>query len=261
MLRKAFECGLRPIVVINKIDRPDARPDEVLNEVFDLFVELDADDAARSISRTSTPPAGEGNATHDLSDPGDDIQPAVRRDPRAGARRPRSTPTRRCRCWSPRSTTATTSAASPSAGSFAGKIRKGQTRRPDQARRRPRRRHGRAAATSSTGSAGPRSTRSRPATSCAVVGLDDVDIGDTIADFENPVALPPIEVDEPTLDMIFTRQRLAVRRPGRQLRHQPAARERLDEGAGVERRPAGRADRASATRSTSPAAACCTWRS
>ena len=38
-------CGLRPIVVINKIDRPDARPTEVLNAVFDLFVELDADDA------------------------------------------------------------------------------------------------------------------------------------------------------------------------------------------------------------------------
>src|SRR6516165_8389604 len=45
VLRKAFACGLRPIVVINKIDRPDARPQEVLNGVFDLFVELEADDA------------------------------------------------------------------------------------------------------------------------------------------------------------------------------------------------------------------------
>src|SRR3954463_1636911 len=45
VLRKAFACGLRPIVVINKIDRPDARPNEVLNGVFDLFVELEADDA------------------------------------------------------------------------------------------------------------------------------------------------------------------------------------------------------------------------
>src|SRR5881275_1339876 len=45
VLRKAFACGLRPIVVINKIDRPDARPMEVLNGVFDLFVELGADDA------------------------------------------------------------------------------------------------------------------------------------------------------------------------------------------------------------------------
>src|SRR5436309_8609545 len=44
VLRKAFACGLKPIVVINKIDRPDARPAEVLNAVFDLFVELGADD-------------------------------------------------------------------------------------------------------------------------------------------------------------------------------------------------------------------------
>ena len=44
VLRKALEVGLRIIVVINKIDRPDARPDGVLTEVFDLFVELEADD-------------------------------------------------------------------------------------------------------------------------------------------------------------------------------------------------------------------------
>ncbi|HEX3046905.1 MAG TPA: translational GTPase TypA [Bacillota bacterium] len=44
VLRKALEIGLRIIVVINKIDRPDARSNEVLNEVFDLFVELEADD-------------------------------------------------------------------------------------------------------------------------------------------------------------------------------------------------------------------------
>src|SRR6266436_7707623 len=44
VLRKAFACGLRPIVVINKIDRPDARVTDVLNGVFDLFVELGADD-------------------------------------------------------------------------------------------------------------------------------------------------------------------------------------------------------------------------
>ena len=42
VLRKAFACHIRPIVVINKVDRPDARPNEVLNEVFDTFVELGA---------------------------------------------------------------------------------------------------------------------------------------------------------------------------------------------------------------------------
>lgn len=44
VLQKALNCGLKPLVVINKIDRPDARPEEVLDEVFDLFVELDAQD-------------------------------------------------------------------------------------------------------------------------------------------------------------------------------------------------------------------------
>lgn len=46
VLQKALEHGLRPIVVVNKLDRSDARPHEVVNEVFDLLVELDADDAA-----------------------------------------------------------------------------------------------------------------------------------------------------------------------------------------------------------------------
>src|SRR4026208_2451894 len=45
VLRKAFEYKLRPIVVINKIDRVDARPRDVLAEVYDLFIELGADDA------------------------------------------------------------------------------------------------------------------------------------------------------------------------------------------------------------------------
>src|SRR5687768_3696648 len=44
VLRKALERRLTPLVVINKIDRPDARPQEVLNEVYDLFIDLDADE-------------------------------------------------------------------------------------------------------------------------------------------------------------------------------------------------------------------------
>src|SRR6185436_5198634 len=44
VLTKALECRLQPIVVINKIDRPDARIHEVLDEVFELFIELGADD-------------------------------------------------------------------------------------------------------------------------------------------------------------------------------------------------------------------------
>ena len=74
VLRKAFECGLRPIVVINKIDRPDARPIDVLNGVFDLFVELDADDATLDFP-TIYASGRDGIATTDLAIPATDIRP------------------------------------------------------------------------------------------------------------------------------------------------------------------------------------------
>ena len=56
VLSKALEARLQPILVINKIDRPDARPQEVLNEVYDLFIDLDATKTSL-ISRCSTPTA------------------------------------------------------------------------------------------------------------------------------------------------------------------------------------------------------------
>src|SRR4051812_16706573 len=74
VLRKAFECGLRPIVVINKIDRPDARPNDVLNAVFDLFVELDADDATLDFP-TVYASGRQGIATHDLKIPAVNLKP------------------------------------------------------------------------------------------------------------------------------------------------------------------------------------------
>src|SRR5215468_3506376 len=74
VLRKAFEVGLRPIVVINKIDRPDARPVDVLNSVFDLFVELGADDATLDFP-TIYASGRDGVATPDLAVPPVDIRP------------------------------------------------------------------------------------------------------------------------------------------------------------------------------------------
>ena len=74
VLRKALEVGLRIIVVINKIDRPDARPDEVLNEVFDLFVELEADDRQLDFPVVYTS-SRQGVATLDPRQPGRNMQP------------------------------------------------------------------------------------------------------------------------------------------------------------------------------------------
>src|SRR4051812_11656506 len=74
VLRKAFAKGLKPIVVINKIDRGDARPVEVLNEVYDLFIELDADDATLDFPVIYAS-GRQGIATTDLSVPPQDLQP------------------------------------------------------------------------------------------------------------------------------------------------------------------------------------------
>src|SRR6187402_218889 len=74
VLRKAFEAGLRPIVVINKIDRPDARPVEVLNSVFDLFLDLGANDEQLEFPVVYAS-GYQGIATHDLKVPGVNLKP------------------------------------------------------------------------------------------------------------------------------------------------------------------------------------------
>jgi GTP-binding protein len=74
VLSKALEAKLPPIVVINKIDRPDARPQEVLNEIYDLFIDLDADESLLdfpvlyAVSKV-------GTATTDLAEPGVNLKP------------------------------------------------------------------------------------------------------------------------------------------------------------------------------------------
>jgi GTP-binding protein len=74
VLRKALEARLRIIVVINKIDRPDARPDEVLNEVFDLFVELEAESWQLDFPVIYTS-ARQGIATMEPEEPRNDMRP------------------------------------------------------------------------------------------------------------------------------------------------------------------------------------------
>jgi len=74
VLKKALEAGLPPIVVINKIDRGDARPAEVLDEVYDLFIDLDAaaDQLEFPVLYTN---ARAGTATSDLRQPGRSLEP------------------------------------------------------------------------------------------------------------------------------------------------------------------------------------------
>ena len=114
VLSKALECGLQPIVVINKIDRPDARPHEVLNEAFELFLELGATTNWPTFPISSPPAAAAMRPTIQAS--------RATRSSRSWTwcsskfPGPRSRPTRRCKCSSPRWIGRSTSAASPSGG-------------------------------------------------------------------------------------------------------------------------------------------------
>src|SRR5512145_2744504 len=74
VLRKALERGLSPIVVLNKIDRTEARPKEVLNEVYDLFIDLDATEDQIEFPVLYAN-ARDGVATTDLGEPGESLRP------------------------------------------------------------------------------------------------------------------------------------------------------------------------------------------
>src|SRR6202162_5159717 len=74
VLSKALEAKLLPILVINKIDRPDARPQDVLDEIYDLFIDLDAEEDQLDFPVLYAV-AKAGTATLDLAKPGDSLQP------------------------------------------------------------------------------------------------------------------------------------------------------------------------------------------
>ena len=200
VLRKAFEAGLRPVVVINKIDRPDARPMEVLDEVLDLFIELHADDEALEFPTVYTS-ATRGYATLDPEKKTKDIfvlfetilsrVPAPQNDSSA-----------------PLQMLITTLDYSDYVGRigigrvFAGTIRSGVPvtvihRDGTQAREQ-------IGELFVFDGLGRKKVDEVPAGDvCAIVGLQSVDIGNTIADPENPQPLPLIRIDEPTLHMTF----------------------------------------------------------
>src|SRR5262245_18166523 len=200
VLRKAFACGLRPIVVINKIDRPDARPAAVLNAVFDLFIELGADDATADFPVIYAS-GRDGVATTDMAVPPKDLQPLFKAILE-------HVPPPEVEPDKPLQMLILNIDHSEYVGRIGvgriqcGKVKKGQ-------KVALMKRNGkRVDDTVVQVLVYDRLGRSEvPEVSagdiCCLVGLEDVDIGDTVADFENPVALPPVTIDEPTLDMVF----------------------------------------------------------
>jgi GTP-binding protein len=201
VLRKAFACHIRPIVVINKIDRPDARPNEVLNEIFDTFVEQGASEDQLDFPYIFASGKA-GFASHDLHATSGDVKPLldliVNKVPG-----PVVDPD------SPFRMLCTTIDFSEYVGRIAiGRIYSGRVKRGQKAvliKKGDVNVGGSIDSVMVFDKLGRTEVEFAEAGDIvAIVGQGTVDIGDTIADPELPVALPRIEVDEPTISMFFT---------------------------------------------------------
>jgi GTP-binding protein len=201
VLKKAFHYHLKPIVVINKIDRPDARPNEVLNEIFDLFVELEASDDALDFPVIYASGRG-GFARLEPDDNNMDMRPLLETivskipGPVADLEKPLQLQV-------------TNIDYSEYVGRIGiGRVFNGVINKDQQIALLKRNgkveKHKIVDLYLFEGLGRAKTGHAEAGDICAVVGIDDVDIGDTIADLEKPEALPLIDVDEPTLNMIFS---------------------------------------------------------
>ena len=200
VLDKALQLGLKPIVVINKIDRPDARPQEVLNEVFDLFIDLNATEEQLDFPVLFAS-GRSGWATTDLENgPRDSMLPLMdailEHIPAPPAR----------------AGSAQVQISTIDYNDFVGRIGIGRVNRGALEVNKPMMRILRDGTMrpmqikqlfTFEGIGKVEVDRVECGDLCAIVGAEQLDISDTIADAENPEAMPPITIDEPTLSMMF----------------------------------------------------------
>ena len=201
VLKKAFQHELRPIVVINKIDRADARADEVLNEVFDLFVELGADDETLDFPVLYASGRA-GTASWKLEEPGKDIKPVfealLKHIPAPHGDADKSLQIR-----------ISTIQYNDYVGRIGvGRIYNGRIKSGQQITMV--KREGATAKSKVQqlqvfdGFGRTNAEEAEAGDIVALIGLDSVDIGDSICDFLNPQPLEATEIEPPTLVMMFS---------------------------------------------------------
>lgn len=200
VLRKAFSAGLAPIVVINKIDRPNARPDEVLDEVLDLFIELEANDEQLDFSVVYTN-ARAGVASLKSGTPGVDLKPLfemiIKRIPA-----PSGSPDDLLQLG------ITMTDYDPYLGRQAvGRVHTGriESRKDVVVLRKggTALRQRIAELYVFEGLKKVAAKEAGPGEIVVIAGLDDFNVGDTVADVEAPVALDFVRIDEPTVAVTF----------------------------------------------------------
>jgi GTP-binding protein len=200
VLRKALERRLTPLLVINKIDRPDARVQEVLNEVYDLFIDLDATEEQLDFPVLYTS-ARAGTSTTSLDTPGEDLRPLF--DAIVN-----HVPPPRGDADAPLQMLVANLDSSDYLGRIAvGRIFNGRVKIGDNvAVCKLDQRVQQTKVTKLFAFEGLRRVDITEAAAGDIVclaGIEDITIGETIADVEHQVPIPPIAVDEPTVSMIF----------------------------------------------------------
>jgi GTP-binding protein len=200
VLRKALERRLTPMVVINKIDRPDARVQEVLNEVYDLFIDLDATEEQIDFPVLYTS-ARAGTSSLSATEPGQDLRPLF--DAIVN-----HVPPPRGDADAPLQMLVANLDSSDYLGRIAiGRVFNGRIKIGDQvAVCKLDRRVQETKVTKLFAFEGLKRidiTEAAAGDIICLAGIEDVTIGETIADVVHRVAMPVIAVDEPTVSMIF----------------------------------------------------------
>lgn len=200
VLQKALQLGKKPVVVVNKVDKQNCRPDEVQEEVFDLMFNLNATEEQLDF-KTVFGSAKQGWMSLDWRKPGTDITPLL--DVILA-----EIPAPQVVEGTPQMLISSLEY-SPYVGRIAvGKVTRGSIKSGQQitlCKRYDVFQKQKVKQLMVFEGLGKTETQEvHCGDICAVVGIDGFEIGDTIADYENPEALPPIAVDEPTMSMLFT---------------------------------------------------------
>ena len=201
VLQKALSLGKKPIVVVNKVDKPNCRPEVVNEQVFDLMFSLNATEEQLDY-KTIYGSAKQGWMSHIWNEPTDSIAPLLEAiiDEIPAPEVAEGTP----------QMLITSLEYSPYVGRIAvGKLTRGELRAGQNVTLA--KRDGETKIKSKIkelmvfdGLVKSKVEKVECGEICALVGIEGFEIGDTICDFENPEPLPPIKIDEPTMSMLFT---------------------------------------------------------
>ena len=200
VLQKALQLGLKPIVVVNKVDKPNCRPEEVYEMVFDLMCDLNATEEQLDF-KVVYGSAKNGWMAEDWKKPTDNIEYLLDKIIEI------------IPCPKHLEGTPQMLITSLDYSSYTGRIAVGRVHRGELkngmnitiCHRDGTKEKTKIKELRTFEGMGHKPTDVvESGDICAVVGLERFEIGDTIADYENPEALPPIAVDEPTMSMLFT---------------------------------------------------------